>query len=323
MKKIALAIVVLAAALVLQSYAGSAWAQCSSNCYFRTWIAATGDDSNTSTGCQPSAPCKTFSGAIGVTVQGGEANCLGPSEIGNAGAAETPIAIKQAITIDCHGTFGGNLTITGVNAVVINASGAVVTLRGLNLEGYSGFNGGTEAGLNGVLIEAAAVVNIEDSVIENFLQRGIDDVRTSGATTLFIKNTVVRGNGGSGIVAAAAATNSVMLENVHSVGNSYGLAVATGNHVTVSRSVMFGNATAGLEVDPGGQLYVDYTEIANNGTGIQTFGNVALGNSGIVSNTTGISGTTTSYGNNRIFANFAAGNAPTPIGGASPDYGQQ
>jgi hypothetical protein len=68
---------------------------------------------------------------------------------------------------------------------------------------------------------------------------------------------------------------------------------------------------------------VDYTEIANNGTGIQTFGNVALGNSGIVSNTTGISGTTTSYGNNRIFANFAAGNAPTPIGGASPDYGQQ
>ena len=76
---------------------------------------------------------------------------------------------------------------------------------------------------------------------------------------------------------------------------------------TVSRSVMFGNATAGLEADPGAQLYVDYTEIANNGTGVQAYGNVALGNSGIVSNTTGISGTTTSYGNNRIFATFAAG----------------
>jgi hypothetical protein len=76
---------------------------------------------------------------------------------------------------------------------------------------------------------------------------------------------------------------------------------------------MFGNATAGVEADPGGQVYVDNTEIANNGIGVQAYGNVALGNSGIVSNTTGISGTTSSYGNNRIFANFSAGTAPTPI----------
>jgi hypothetical protein len=33
-------------------------------------------------------------------------------------------------------------------------------------------------------------------------------------------------------------------------------------------------------------------------------------------------GATTSFGNNRLFAN-GAGTAPTPVGGASTDFGQQ
>jgi hypothetical protein len=47
-----------------------------------------------------------------------------------------------------------------------------------------------------------------------------------------------------------------------------------------------------------------------------------ISNSEISFNTTGISGSTTSFGNNRIFGNTAAGTVPT-LGAASSDHGQQ
>ena len=40
-------------------------------------------------------------------------------------------------------------------------------------------------------------------------------------------------------------------------------------------------------------------------------------------NGTGISGVTTSFGNNRIFSNAAAGTPPTAAGASSPALGQQ
>ncbi len=320
MKKIALrtrkiplllaALVATASSLLLQTEPARAQVP-------RTWVSGTGDDSNSTTGCQQSAPCLSFSTALSVTQVGGEVNCMNPNGLNGFG---TPLNITFSVTIDCHDVYG-SIGANGTNAIVINAGTGVVNLRNLNLDGFVVTS--EAAGLNGITIEAAAVVNIEDCVIQNFSQRGIDDIRTGGGTKLFIKNTVVRNNTGAGIVVAAAGTNSVALENVQSVDNTYGIAVATGNHVTISRSMMFGNATAGVEADAGGQVYVDNTEIANNGTGVEAFGNVALGNSGIVSNSTGISGTTTSYGNNRIFANSSAGTAPTLIGAVSPDYGQQ
>jgi hypothetical protein len=279
--------------------------------YYSTWVSGTGSNANSSSGCQASAPCADFSTALAQTTTGGEVNCAGPVDYHNFNT----VTITYSVTIDCHDMLGSIFTTIGSNGITINAPGSDVILRNLNLDGWaqhsSIFSGDQAA--NGILIQAALRVEIFNCKIMNFGQDGISDTRTTGGTELFIKSTIVRGNTGPGIVAAAAATNSVALENVQSVANAYGIAVGTGNHVTISRSVMFGNATAGVEADPGGQVYVDNTEIANNGIGVQAYGNVALGNSGIVSNTTGISGTTSSYGNNRIFANFSAGTAPTPI----------
>jgi hypothetical protein len=301
-KKIALSLAVFTAmlSLVFGTPPGHA-----AGVSYRAWVSGTGDDTN-DTGCQLSVPCMTFGVTLANTEIGGEVNCAGPVNQGLTSA----VTITYSVTIDCHDMFGSIMVLGGANGIVINAPGGDVILRNLTLDGFVQ-NG--DAGAVGILIQAAARVEIDNCKILNFAQKGIVDTRTSGATQLFIKNTVVRGNTGAGMVAAAAATNSVALENVQSVANAYGIAVGTGNHVTISRSVMFGNATAGVEADPGGQVYVDNTEIANNGIGVQAYGNVALGNSGIVSNTTGISGTTSSYGNNRIFANFSAGTAPTPI----------
>jgi hypothetical protein len=192
-----------------------------------------------------------------------------------------------------------------------------VTLRGLDIVAM-----GT-CDINGVSIQAASAVYIEDCTIENFPDRGIHDQRTGGGDKLVIKNTVVRNNGSTGITLTAAATTSVVLENVQSWGNLQGVSIATGSNVVISRSVVSENTVTGIDADSGASVMVDNTEISHNGTyGILAHGNFVLANSDIAFNGSSISGATTSYGNNRFFAN-GAGTAPTPAGAASTDFGQQ
>jgi hypothetical protein len=212
------------------------------------------------------------------------------------------------------GDDGGGVCTSGI---AINAPGKVVTLRALNVTGFN------VCETNGIHIQAATAFYIEDCVVENWPKRGILDVRTAGATKLAIKKTVVRNNGSAGILVVAAPKNSVVLENVHAVGNAYGIAVATRNIVVVSRSVMSENSVAGIEADSGAYVSVEGTKISHNGSyGIQALGNVALANPDLVFNTSSISGSTISYGNNRLFGN-GADTAPTPAGGTSTDFGQQ
>jgi hypothetical protein len=68
---------------------------------------------------------------------------------------------------------------------------------------------------------------------------------------------------------AAAPKNSVVLENVQSLGNGgYGIAVASGSDVVISRSILSGNGIARVEAGPGAQVFVDNTEISHNVTGV-------------------------------------------------------
>jgi len=62
--------------------------------------------------------------------------------------------------------------------------------------------------------------------------------------------------------------------------------------------------------------------VSGNNVGLQTTGTMSISNTSISFNTTGISGATTSFGNNRIFGNTAAGTVPS-LGAASSDHGQQ
>jgi hypothetical protein len=305
MRKIILSLAVLSATLLPVLYVAPAHAA------FHTWVSRTGSDTSN---CTVAAPCASFTRALSQTLDGGEIGCL---DSGNFDV----FTVTISVIIDCRGTVPTNLESDLIfncnNAIVINAPGKVVTLRGLNLFGFAC------ASFNGILIQAAAAVYIEDCVIENFTQKGILDQRATGLTKLVIKNTIVRNNTSAGIVAGAAPKNSVVLENVQSVGNAYGIAVATGNNVVISRSVMSENAIAGIEADPGAEVYVENTKISHNVSyGVFAQGTVVLANSDITFNTSSISGTTMSYGNNRLFGN-GAGTAPTPAGGASTDFAQQ
>jgi hypothetical protein len=295
MRKIGLSLAVLSAILLPALWAAPAYAQVP-----HTWVSHNGDDANT---CTLGSPCQTFTFALAVTANGGQISCLDSGDFG-----EFTITIN--VTIECTGTVATPSFQACTNKVTVNAPGAVVNLRGLIVS--PGTNPGCAT--NGIVIQAAESVYIEDCVIENFPQKGILDTRVTGLTKLVIKNTIVRANGSAGIVAGAAPKNSVVLENVHSVGNHYGIAVATGNNVVISRSVMSENSIAGIEADPGATVFVDNTEISHNVSyGVFALGTVTLANSDIVFNTSSINGLTFSYGNNRLFGN-GAGDAPTLIG---------
>jgi hypothetical protein len=299
-KGLARLLAVLSVILLLLLYGAPVYAQ-----DFNTWVSGRGVSGAT---CNRSTPCPSFQEALlNKTQVGGEVSCL---DSGNFGTFE----ITFAITIDCRGTMAqasfDNIVGCNDTYIMINAPGAVVTLRGLTLTGFN-LNGCIDA--NGILIQAAAAVYIEDCVIENFAQKGILDVRTSGLTKLVIKNTIVRNNGGAGIVVGAAPRNSVVLENDQSVGNAFGIAVATGNNVVISGSVMSANSTAGIEADPGADVVVEHTRISHNASyGILAQGTVTLANSEIDFNTVSISGSTFSFGNNRLVGN-GSGTAPTLI----------
>jgi hypothetical protein len=267
----------------------------------RTWVSGVGDDANP---CSRTAPCKTFAGAISKTAAAGEINCLDPGGFG-------AVTITKSITLNCHETLG-SILVAGTNGINISAATTDrIILRNLQIQGIN-------SGLVGIKIFTAGIVSIEDCVVTQFTQQGISDARTGGGTKLFVRNTVISHNGSTGIAATGGATNNVEVENVYSLNNLFGVAAGPGNNVMIKRSVFSGNTNSGIEADPGGQVTVDDSAISSNVTGVLAFGTIRLSNSDISFNTTGISGATTSFGNNRISGNGSPGTTPTA---ASP--GQQ
>jgi nitrous oxidase accessory protein NosD len=261
----------------------------------RTWVSGVGDDVNP---CSRTAPCKTFAGAISKTAAGGEINCLDPGGFGT-------VTITKAMTLNCKETGIGSILASGVPGITINAGpNDRVTLRSLQIQGI---NQAVTPGTIGVRILGAAMVSIEDCVITAFSQQGISDTRTTGNTKLFIRNTVVSNNTGSGI-AITATTNTAEIENTSSINNLFGVQMGSTSLAMIRRSVFSGNGT-GIEADASAGINIDNSAISNNTTGVQGTNNIRVSNSDVTFNTTGFSGTSVSYGNNRLQGNTAFGTA--------------
>jgi hypothetical protein len=280
----------------------------------RTWVSGVGNDGDP---CSRTAPCKTFAGAISKTAVNGIINCI------DSGAYGT-VTIIHSVTIDCHDVFASSLaSLDGNVGFTINIAAGdpkdpwrTVRLRNIDISGIG-------VGTAGISILSAAAVILEDMEITGFVKQGVSDTRTEGNTMLTIRNSVVANNGGSGI-GAGAQMNTLVLDNVQSNKNAYGISLGKTNTATIVRSVFSNNTTAGVETDPGGQLMLDSSVVSFNQTGISASGGaVAFANSDISFNATALGGATTTFGNNRIFANAAAGTAPSPAGASAPALGQQ
>jgi hypothetical protein len=275
----------------------------------RTWVSGVGDDVNP---CSRTAPCKTFAGAISKTAAQGQINVLDPGSFG-------ALTITKSITIDASGNFAGVLATLGSSGIVINAAAAdVVVLRGLTIDG-SGTGG------NGIRFLAGNTLHIENCVINNFAQKGID-IEPSTGSFVFIKDTVVRNNtaggvlNGGGILLKPSGAGSVRAElnNVRSERNVYGLRTENNTETVVRDSVFTGNNAIGINAisTAGGNVQIDMDDsiVSNNASsGVTADGLnaiIRLSNVMVTNNTgTGILPTNTgqvlTFGTNRI-----AGNSP-------------
>src|SRR5262245_60054141 len=78
----------------------------------RTWVSGLGDDAMP---CSRSAPCKTFAGAIGRTIAGGEISVLDPGGYG-------PVTITKSISIfSDSGSGEAGILANGVNGIIVAA----------------------------------------------------------------------------------------------------------------------------------------------------------------------------------------------------------
>jgi hypothetical protein len=276
--------------------------------------------------CTAAAPCSSLGTALNGAGAGDVIVCLSSPD-------RTAFSITKSITIDCGGARapvgdGGFTGSGGANVgIIINIAVSsadpfrTVRLRGLTIDG--GALSGGHLYDRGIEIQSATAVYIEDCVISNVNQQGIYDHRTGGQTKLFIKNTIVSGGGGAGIALGSQGPNTNVLDDVSAEYNAYGIAAATGNNVLINRSVFSGNSVAGIEGDSGAQIAVNNSTISHNSTGVQSNGSVRLSNNDIAFNSFAISGSSGTFGNNRFSGNSSIGTAPTAIGGATSDLGQQ
>src|SRR5688572_3042879 len=143
----------------------------------RAFVASTGSDTNTSVGCAPTMPCRSFAAAVATVDAGGEVIALDSAGYG-------AVTINKSVTIAANpGVIAGVSAASGV-AIDITGSGITVTLRGLNVRGAGASHGITSLG-TGVKLA------IENCIVSNFTGFGIQMLHS----VLKVVDSTVRENG--------------------------------------------------------------------------------------------------------------------------------
>jgi hypothetical protein len=235
----------------------------------RSFVSGHGLDTNP---CTLAAPCRSFQRAHDQTNSGGEVDVLDPAGYG-------ALTITKAISIINDGIGTSSVLVpSGGAGIAINAGlGDAVTLRGLTIEGAG-------VGHNGVQFATGKSLDIDNCVIHNLTNRGIEFAPAGTTSDLAVSNTLVSNNGVRGIIILPSGGFT---------------ARAVLDHLRVTH-----NPTAGITVNNGGQsgiahVIVRDSIISNNGMGISTLANslplvqftnfLSVVNSAIADNDTGLS----------------------------------
>jgi hypothetical protein len=268
----------------------------------RTYVSGTGLDTSP---CTVAAPCRTLQAALAKTSPGGQITVLNSADYG-------PMVIGKAVSVTSEGAIAGVLATNGV-ALTINAgANDVINLRGLDLDGGS-------SGSVGIQFNSGAALNIQKSTIRSFVNSGIG-FAPSATGSLFVADTVVSGNGNSGILISGAGSAAVnaMLTRVTASQNGVGIfANGASATVMVSDSVS-GKNSYGVGANSSAVMVRNST-LSNNAIGIAADQSavVRVGQSTLTGNGTGWSaangGQVQSYGNNNVTGNAADGGATSTI----------
>jgi hypothetical protein len=274
----------------------------------RTFVSGVGNDADP---CSRTAPCKTFAGAFSKTFINGEIDCLDPGGYGT-------LTITKSITIDCTGTFGSVLA-SGTTGFIVsipvsaNDPTRSVRLRGITING-TGASGtiGTRTGIDGIRILQATSVFVEDTVIAEFSQQGIE-VAASANVNLTLDNVTIRNTNVAGVTLATTAGQAVAsFNNVRIDGTPVGLSAANRVRANI-RNVMLSHNATGIQTSGTDNIVnADNVMISFAGTGVlaNPGATVRLSNSVITQNLTGLSasgGSIISMAGNSLTGNTADG----------------
>lgn len=232
----------------------------------RTWVSGVGDDANP---CSRTAPCKTFAGAISKTASAGEINTIDPGGYGT-------VTITKPITIDGGGNLSSVLNF-GTNGININTAGPndTVTLRNIEINGA----GGGVIGINVVACKNLIVENVK-IYGQNFgpSGRGISIDSGAGYTSIILRHVSISNNSSDGVRAnSVAGAVNLFVDDSHIYANGgSGIDLATNSTAAISNSYLQGNGSAGVFVENSG----DAADVANSSINFNTFGINA--NSGVV-----------------------------------------
>jgi len=291
----------------------------------RTFVSSLGNDAND---CNRLTPCRTFQRAHDNTLAAGEIAVLDP---GGYGA----VTITKGISIINDGVGeAGALVSGGAAGIMINAPGAVVTLRGLTIKGI-GFGGGT-----GIIFAAGNALNVENCTIRNLdgsnVGNGIVFQPSTGTPNLVVTNTLVTDNAANAILVVPTAPAGAIgfLGGVGLHGNGFaglnvvGTAGGGTIKVTVTDSTATNNGSpgngGGFIAQSGGApstIFLIRSVAANNpSNGVVAFGSAGavVTESAIVTNASGWlaanGGSIHSYGDNVVVGNGANQAAVPTVG---------
>lgn len=228
------------------------------------------------------------------------------------------ITAPRRISITSEG-FEAGVLVSGTNAIIINAgANDVVVLRGLDIEGLG-------TGINGISFLSGAALHVEKSTINRFNDIGIS-FTPSGGATLFVKDTIIRGNLGGGIlVGGGSSTALASLDNVRLEANTFGVRAEDRSKTVVNRSIAVANGTNDFiaSSSAGGSDMTLYNSVsATNGNSTSTGGVrasesqavVRMQNVTVVGNTVGLietgGGQIASWGSNYIAGNSFGDGSP-------------
>jgi hypothetical protein len=285
-----LAITLTAIALITLALTPMAYAQAT-----RTWVSGVGDDANP---CSRTAPCKTFAGAISKTAAGGEISVLDPGGFG-------VVTITKSITINGDGTLAGILA-AGTNGIIVNAGATdKVIIRSLSINGAG-------TGLNGIRFLAGRELDVENTSISGFTQKGIDVAMTADAGTLNVRNVSIRSAANGVKLTTTVGTVVGTFENSSFDSLTTTALEGAANSAMIVRNCTINRNNTGILVSAASaSATIETSMISFNGAGVATTaagGVIRLSNNDLFNNSNGVSlpgGIFNSAGNNKVFGNGA------------------
>jgi hypothetical protein len=230
----------------------------------RTFVSSTGSDAND---CSRSAPCRNFQRGHDAVTAGGEVVALDSAGYGAVSITKSVTITGEGVHAAATGPSGGG------NVVTVNGAGITVILRNLQVQSHP-----TGVGGSGIFARNFAVLHIESCTIRAS-SAGIQFVPNSAdgtpARKLFIKDSIFRNNGGSGISLTNAADTgslSATIERTRIENNGFGGGEFRLTKVTLRDCLASGNAFTGILASEGSEVNVESCVSTYNGNhGIAAF----------------------------------------------------